>query len=149
MSNEKNYKDKLKKFKPAQAIEGSQKHFSENKFSTKMLKYAKVLGTKLAYYSFLLFYAFKSPNTPKSAKLTIAGALGYLILPIDFIPDFIPLVGLTDDSAVIVYALYRIISHIDEPIKQKADEKMKKFFGKNYDRNDIDEKLVVDQKEDE
>ncbi|WP_404454735.1 DUF1232 domain-containing protein [Virgibacillus necropolis] len=142
-----NYKEKLAKLDPAKAIKGSQKYFSENKFGEKMLNYAKLLGTKLAYYSFLLFYAFKSPNTPKSAKLTIAGALGYLILPLDVVPDFIPLVGLTDDSAVIIYAVYRIISHIDEPIKQKADAKMKKFFGGNYDTKDIDEKLVMDQKE--
>lgn len=140
-----NYKDKLAKLDPAKAIKGSQKYFTESKFGEKMLNYAKVLGTKIAYYSFLLFYAFKSPNTPKSAKLTIAGALGYLILPIDVVPDFIPLVGLTDDAAVIVYAVYRIISHIDEPIKQKADEKMRKFFGENYDKKDIDANLVVDK----
>ncbi|ASK62563.1 hypothetical protein CFK37_10585 [Virgibacillus phasianinus] len=142
-----NYKDKLAKLDPAKAIKGSQKYFSENKFGAKMFKYSKILGTKLAYYSFLLFYTFKSQNTPKSAKLTIAGALGYLILPVDLIPDFIPLVGITDDSAVIVYAIYQIISHIDEPIKQKADEKMKKYFGEDYDKKDIDRDLVIDQKE--
>ncbi|ASN04593.1 YkvA family protein [Virgibacillus necropolis] len=147
MSDKKGYKDKLAKFDPAKAIKGSQKYFTENKFGSKMLNYAKLLGTKVAYYSFLLFYAFKSPNTPKSAKLTIAGALGYLILPVDLVPDFIPLVGITDDSAVILYALYRIYSHIDEPIKQKADAKMKKFFGDNYDTKDIDKNLIFDQKE--
>lgn len=143
MTEENKYKDKLANFNPAKAINGSQKYFSENKFGAKMVKYAKDLGTKLAYYSFLLYFAFKSPNTPKSAKLTIAGALGYLILPVDMIPDFIPVVGLTDDSAVIVYALYRIYSHIDEEMKQQADEKMKKYFGEDYDKHDIEDNLVV------
>ncbi|WP_430790676.1 YkvA family protein [Virgibacillus flavescens] len=147
MTKENTYKEKLANFNPAKAIKGSQKYFSENKFGAKMVKYSKELGTKLAYYSFLLYYAFKSPNTPKSAKLTIAGALGYLILPLDAIPDFIPLVGLTDDSAVIVYALYRIYSHIDEGIKVQADEKMKKYFGENYDKHDIEDKLVVKEEE--
>lgn len=147
MSDKKGYKDKLAKFNPAKAIKGSQKYFSENNFGAKMVKYAKVLGTKIAYYSFLLFYALKSPNTPRSDKMTIAGALGYLILPVDLIPDFIPLVGLTDDTAVIIYAIYRIYSHIDEPMKQKADAKMRKFFGANYNKKDIDENLIIEQEE--
>lgn len=147
MSLKENYKDKLAKLDPAKAIKSSQKYFSEKKFTEKMVHYGKTIGIKLAYYSLVLFYAFKSPNTPRSAKLTIAGALGYLILPLDLVPDFIPLVGFTDDTAVIVYAIYRIIRHIDEPIKQQAHEKMKKLFGENYDTKDIDKDLVIDQKD--
>ena len=147
MLDKKSYKEQLAKLDPKKAIKGSQKYFTEKKFAGKMVNYAKDIGIKIAYYSFLLFYAFKSPETPKSAKLTIAGALGYLIFPLDLIPDFIPLVGFTDDSAVILYAVYRIIRHIDEPIKQQAHDKMKKFFGENYDTKDIDENLIVDQEE--
>lgn len=147
MPGKKGYKEKLAKLDPAKAIKDSQQYFSEKKFAGKMVNYAKVIGIRGAYYSLLLFYAFKSPKTPKSAKMTIAGALGYLIFPLDLVPDFIPLVGLTDDTAVIVYAVYRIIRHIDEPMKQQAHEKMKKLFGENYDAKDIDEKLIIDQKE--
>lgn len=147
MSDKKSYKEKLAKLDPKKAIKGSQKYFTGKKFAGKMVNYAKVIGIKIAYYSFLLFYAFKSPETPKSAKLTIAGALGYLIFPLDLIPDFIPLVGFADDSAVILYAVYRIIRHIDEPMKQQAHEKMKKLFGEDYDSKDIDKNLIVDQKE--
>lgn len=149
MSDKKGYKEKLANFDPAKAIKSSQQYFSEKKFAGKMVNYGKTIGIKIAYYSFLLFYTFKSPNTPKSAKLTIAGALGYLIFPLDLLPDFIPLVGFTDDSAVIVYAVYQIIKHIDEPIKQQAHEKMMKYFGENYDAKDIDENLIINQKEDE
>lgn len=147
MDLKKSYKEKLAKLDPAKAIKESRQYFSENKFVEKMVHYAKAIGVKIAYYSLLLFYAFKSPETPKSAKLTIAGALGYLIFPLDLIPDFIPLVGFTDDSAVILYAVYRIIRHIDGPVKQQAHEKMKKLFGENYDAKDIDEDLIVDQNE--
>lgn len=142
-----NYKDKLVKLDPAKAIKSGQKYFSEKKYAGKLVNNAKVIGIKVVYYSLLLFYAFKSPNTPKSAKLTIAGALGYLIFPIDLVPDFIPLVGFADDSAVIIYAVYQIIQHIDEPMKQQAHERMQKLFGENYDSKDIDKNLIIDQKE--
>lgn len=128
----------LVNFNPVQAIEGKEKHFSDKRYIAKLLKYGKKIGIKICYYSLLLFYAFKSPQTPKSAKLTIAGALGYLILPIDLIPDMLPVVGFMDDAAVIVSALYRVISHIDTPMKIKAHEQMKKLFGEDYDTRNID-----------
>ncbi len=43
------------------------------------------------------------PTTPRSAKLALAGLLGYLLLPLDLIPDFVPVVGSLDD--VILTAL--------------------------------------------
>ncbi|ASN07051.1 YkvA family protein [Virgibacillus necropolis] len=140
MSQEKDYDKKLDNFDSTEAIKGKEKHFSENKYVTKLLKYARKMGVKISYYSLLLFYAFKSPDTPKSTKFTIAGALGYLILPIDVVPDFIPFVGFADDTMVIVYALYKIKSHINDSIKQNAHERMKKIFGGNYDgNNEIEE----------
>lgn len=140
MSNEKEYDKQLENFDSTEAIKGKEKHFSENKYVAKLLKYAKKMGVKISYYSLLLFYTFKSPNTPKSTKLTIAGALGYLILPLDVIPDFIPLVGYADDTMVIVYALNKIRAHIDDSIRQEAHDRMKKIFGENYDgNNEIEE----------
>lgn len=137
MSHEE-YKNQLAKIEPEEEIKNHQKHFSVQKFTAKLLKYAKKMGIKLTYYSLLLFYAFQSSHTSKKDKLTIAGALGYLIFPIDLIPDFIPVIGFTDDLAIIVYAVYKIIENIDEDIKGQANERMKKFFGEDYDDGDID-----------
>lgn len=141
----KKYKEKLSLLKPSEAIEGKQKHFTGDGFFEKLLNFSKKMGIKLSYYSLLLFYAFKSENTPKSAKLTIAGALGYLILPIDLIPDMIPVIGFADDTAVIIYAVYKVIGHIDDDIKRQAHKRMVKIFGESYfaedGSDDIDEKL--------
>ncbi|MFG6115455.1 YkvA family protein [Halobacillus sp. MO56] len=149
MSEEKNYNKKLKNFNPAKAVETGRKYFSENKFFAKMGRYALLLGSKIAYYSFLLYYTFKSPNTPKKDKLTIAGALGYLIFPADVIPDFIPVVGFADDSLAIIYAIYSVVSHIDEPIKAQAHASMVKYFGKNFSKANIDERFMMDESNDE
>lgn len=133
----------LEEFNAEEAIKGKSSYFTDQAFKDKLGKYAKKLGIKISYYSLLLFYAFKSPATSKKDKLTIAGALGYLILPVDAIPDFIPVAGLTDDASVILYAVYRVISSIDDEVKERADQKMKKLFGVHYlaKTEDIDSKL--------
>ncbi|HLS60460.1 MAG TPA: YkvA family protein [Virgibacillus sp.] len=135
------YKNQLAKLDPAKEIKNKQKHFTVQNFTEKLLNYAKKMGIKLTYYSLLLFYSFQSPHTPKKDKLTIAGALGYLILPVDIIPDFIPVIGFTDDLIIIVYAVYRVINHIDQDVKKQADERMKKLFGEEYDDQAIDDNL--------
>lgn len=101
----------------------------DQKFWEKLLKFGKKIGEKTVYYSLLLYYTAKSPNVPKSSKMIIVGALSYLVLPIDLIPDFIPVVGLADDSAVIAAAVYKVFQHIDENIENQAKEKLKMVFG--------------------
>jgi uncharacterized membrane protein YkvA (DUF1232 family) len=44
-------------------------------------------------------------------KLLVAGAVAYILLPIDFIPDFIPFLGEVDDVFVLVLALQRLIAN--------------------------------------
>lgn len=101
---------------------------NDQKFWNKLMKFGKKIGEKTAYYSLLLYYAAKSPTVPKSSKMIIVGALSYLILPVDLIPDFIPVVGLADDSAVIATAVYKISQHIDEKIENQAKEKLASIF---------------------
>jgi uncharacterized membrane protein YkvA (DUF1232 family) len=134
-------KDLLKNLDPQSEIESSQMHYSEEKLWSKLLKYSKKAGETTVYTSLLLYFTAQNPAVPKSAKLTIMGALGYLIFPADVIPDFIPVIGLADDASVIAYALYQVISHIDEPTRQRAHEKMKSWFGDSGQTNSIDDQL--------
>lgn len=139
------YENKLKKIDHKQEIKKAQKHFSARKFTTKLLKYAKKMGVKLSYYSMLLFYSYQSPHTSKKDKLVIAGALGYLIVPVDLIPDFIPVIGFADDLSIIVYAVSRVISNIDRDMKIRANQKIKQLFGEYYDDKDIEADVKDDQ----
>jgi uncharacterized membrane protein YkvA (DUF1232 family) len=66
-----------------------------------------------------LFNVFADPKTPQYAKVIIAGALAYLVSPIDVIPDFTPIVGLVDDLAVITVAIAQITVHILPEHSQK------------------------------
>ncbi|HEU4641726.1 MAG TPA: YkvA family protein [Gemmatimonadaceae bacterium] len=44
-------------------------------------------------------------------KLLVAGAIAYIVMPVDIVPDFIPFVGQVDDIYLLVLALQRLISH--------------------------------------
>lgn len=101
----------------------------DQKFWNKLVSFGKVFGEKTAYYSLLLYYTVKNPAVPRSTKMIIVGALAYLVFPVDLIPDFIPVVGFADDSAVIAAAVYKVFQHIDDDAKERAKEKVATLFG--------------------
>ena len=49
-------------------------------------------------------------------KALFAGAIVYVIMPLDFIPDFLPFIGQVDDTYVVALTLLRLINHTDETI---------------------------------
>nr|MBC7611764.1 DUF1232 domain-containing protein [Pseudopedobacter sp.] len=52
-----------------------------------------------------LYYAYQHPDTPFTAKLLIGITIGYLLSPIDLIPDFIPVLGLLDDLLIVPFLI--------------------------------------------
>ncbi|MBN8707065.1 MAG: DUF1232 domain-containing protein [Bacteroidetes bacterium] len=60
----------------------------------------------------LLWKMICDPDAAWWAKAIAIGALIYLISPIDAIPDFIPVVGLTDDVGVILLAVSQVLSEL-------------------------------------
>ena len=117
-------------------------HYLDRSFLGKVKKYGEKAGKKTVYYSLLLFYAAKSSEVPKSSKMLIVGALSYLIFPIDLIPDFIPVVGLADDAFIVATAVYKVMSHIDADIKNKAKQKMANIFKNVEIDEEIDKELL-------
>ena len=111
--------EELKKYVP---------NFSETKLWNKLSYFAQKAGVKTIYAVLLCYYVLKSPNVPKEDKAIIYGALGYFILPIDLIPDGIPIVGFTDDLAALIYALRTIWVNVTPDIEQQAATKLKTWF---------------------
>lgn len=105
-----------------------QGNYSENAFWDKLKKIASKAGAKVVYYALVLFYTLTDPATPAKYKAVIAGALGYLILPMDVIPDFLPFAGLADDWAALIAAVSYVISAISQENKDKARVKMHEWF---------------------
>ena len=98
-----------KKASEQELIETYHKHFDKNvalKLLVKLRKSTRnkpklIAGTTGAIVTALgsLISALENPTTPNHMKALIIGAIGYIIFPLDLIPDITPLVGYTDDLA--------------------------------------------------
>jgi uncharacterized membrane protein YkvA (DUF1232 family) len=109
--------------------------FSLSGFWRVLGKLANRGGRKLIILAMTLFHCLNDPETPAWAKSVIIGALGYLIFPLDFIPDAILAAGFTDDWSVILGAVATVATHIKEEHKAKAAAVADRFLGggKNTD----------------
>src|SRR5437870_4006906 len=66
------------------------------------------------------YYCAFDYGTPMQVKAALLGALAYFVLPFDVVPDVLPLVGYTDDAAVLVTALRLVASHITPAHREAA-----------------------------
>ena len=102
--------------------------FSQSDFVEKISRIAKRAGAKLVYAALILYYTLQSDKVSKTNKAIIIGALGYMISPLDVIPDAIPIAGLTDDLAVLLYVLKKVWTDIDPAIMDQAKKRLSKWF---------------------
>jgi len=103
-----------------------QSSYSDESLFVALSKYAKKLGKDAAENALLLYYTLKD-DTDWADKALIIGALGYLIVPFDLIPDFIP-GGLVDDIGVLASVVMSISACITPEIRSKAKKILKKYF---------------------
>jgi len=112
--------------------------FSESGFWGKLSTFFRQIGMRTSYAALLLFYAYKRKETPTWAKNIVLGVLGYLISPIDLLPDLTPLIGYTDDLGVLGFGLVIIAGHVNMDVKIQARKKVKEWFGE-LDHDEIKE----------
>lgn len=118
-------------------IKGYGSYYSENGLWEKISNVAIKAGQKVIYAVLLLYYVLVSPEVPIKYKSIIIGALGYFILPVDLIPDFIPVAGYSDDLAALIAVLKTVSVCITPEIIAQAQAKMKLWFG-TVDKNKIE-----------
>lgn len=90
---------------------------------------ARRLGGPAVHQLLKLWFAGTSPNTPARVKAVFYGALAYFVMPLDAVPDIIPLVGWGDDMAVVAAALAYASTHIDEAVRERAARMYARIFG--------------------
>src|SRR5205085_766428 len=64
----------------------------------------------------LLYDLLKDPRVSRADKAILAGVIMYVIVPIDVIPDFVPFVGMVDDSYLIAISLLRLLNRADRQV---------------------------------
>ncbi len=111
--------------------------FDENKLWGKFKMVARKAGIKVVYAALVLYYMTMSNKVPLIEKMKIYGTLGYFILPADLLPDAIVGLGYTDDLAALAWALWSLREYITPDIKQRAEDKLKEWFG------DIDQATIA------
>lgn len=81
---------------------------------------AQRLKTEFAVYRL----ALKHPQTPWMAKVLLWLALGYVLLPFDLIPDFIPVIGHLDDLVIVPGLVYLALKLIPDAVMAECRRKV-------------------------
>jgi uncharacterized membrane protein YkvA (DUF1232 family) len=82
----------------------------------------KRVAARLPFAEDLLsaYYCAFDRATPIQVKAALLGALAYFVLPIDLIPDILPVLGYADDAAVLAAALRLVATHIRPEHREAA-----------------------------
>ncbi len=118
------------------------KSFSEPKLWKKINRVFHRVGMKVVYPVVLLYYLFKSNEVPLRAKSLIAGALTYFILPFDGLPDFIPLLGYTDDLSLLAATISQLTKYISPEILEQTRIQIGNWFSNKEESSKMEKKIL-------
>lgn len=102
--------------------------YSDGALFDKLGSFARAAGRELVEKALTLYLVLRDPGTPRWAKTTVLGALGYFIMPLDAVPDFIPGAGFTDDLGVLVLAVGAVAASITPRIRDVARRTADRYF---------------------
>ena len=127
--------EELEKDQQDMNLKKYEKEYSESELWKKIGEVAKMAGLRVIYYVLLLYCSLQSDTVTLKEKALIIGALGYFILPVDLVPDFIIGLGYGDDAAALV-AVVKMLENLNDDIKAQAKNKLKTWF-EDFDEKDL------------
>ena len=68
------------------------------------------------------------PSTPSPARLTMMAALTYLLMPVDLIPDVLPVAGFSDDLVALTAVIGVWRNHLTPAIQARAQRRLDRWF---------------------
>ena len=88
----------------------------------------KQVVSKLPFAEDLLaaYYCAFDRQTPRHVQIALLGAIAYFVLPFDFIPDMLPVLGFTDDAAILATAIRLVSVHILPEHREAARAALKR-----------------------
>jgi uncharacterized membrane protein YkvA (DUF1232 family) len=72
------------------------------------------------------YYCAFDRQTPRHVQASLLGAIAYFVLPFDFMPDMLPILGFTDDAAVLATAIRMVATHITPEHREAARAALKR-----------------------
>ena len=88
----------------------------------------KKVAAKLPFTEDLLagYYCAFDKRTPRHVQVALLGAIAYFILPFDFIPDMMPVLGFTDDAAILATVIRLVAGNITDDHREAARTALKR-----------------------
>ncbi|AVT74478.1 DUF1232 domain-containing protein [Rhodopseudomonas palustris] len=88
----------------------------------------KSVAVRLPFVEDILaaYYCAFDRQTPRHVQIALLGAIAYFILPFDFLPDILPVLGFTDDAAILATALRMVASNITPEHREAARAAMQR-----------------------
>jgi uncharacterized membrane protein YkvA (DUF1232 family) len=101
----------------------------ENAFRHRFWRKTRRVAASIPFAEDLLaaYYCAFDQATPLQVKMALIGALAYFVLPFDAIPDVLPVLGFTDDAAVLASTIKLVASHIRPEHRMVAKTKLAEF----------------------
>jgi uncharacterized membrane protein YkvA (DUF1232 family) len=117
-------------YEPAQKLAQDSENVRK-RFKAKFKRFA----ARLPFAEDLLaaYYCAFDRDTPRHVQLSLLAALAYFVLPFDFMPDFLPLLGFTDDAAVLVTALRLVATNIRPDHREAARRALSRGVDEDLD----------------
>lgn len=115
----KNAKKELERLKKSEWSEAGAQKVLQNEKKLNKIALSPALkewaaDVKLFFAMLRDFVTKKYPYLPLRVCIVVAGALAYLLAPLDFLPDFIPALGFVDDAALIALCVKFAAQDIDD-----------------------------------
>lgn len=86
-------------------------------------------GSAVALEVMKAWHLAQDPSTTRQTKAILYGALAYFVLPIDAVPDILPIVGFTDDAAALTAALVATNAAMTDEVLARARASVQRLFG--------------------
>ena len=81
-----------------------------------MFEKLKSVGRNVKHELRVYQFVLKDKRTPKISKILLGLAVGYLLLPFDLIPDFIPVIGHLDDLILVPLLVIAALKFIPQEV---------------------------------
>jgi uncharacterized membrane protein YkvA (DUF1232 family) len=103
----------------------------EERLVPRLFEMLRRLAVNLPFAGDLLaaFHCATDPRTPARVKLVLFGAIAYFVTPLDGVADVLPIVGFTDDAAVIAAAVAAVAGSITPEHRAKARATLDRLRG--------------------
>ena len=96
--------------------------------SNLVLKIISRAGRTIAKPALEVLEMALDPFTPPRVRVSLMAAIAYLVMPLDLFPDFMPLVGFSDDFVALTAVLSIWRKYMTPSIRNRAEEKLNKLF---------------------